>query len=116
MRFNILDGTPKEGTPLCESCTYNGMAKGTNGERASTCRDGLFSNGVFGNVAPVTFNVYSCTSYREKNTPSLERMQEIAWNISACPRGTVGFAEGADKHDPNELIMVIEPPKKRVYK
>lgn len=121
MPFKIQNGTPKSGKSLCYSCKHARTVRGQNCEEVTTCNAGIFGGNLAGGgnrnhywtelyPGQVPFKVEQCSSYADMNTPSLEDMKQIAWEVTARKRGSAGFGDGVT--NPDELETVITPPQK----
>jgi hypothetical protein len=120
MAFKIMNGTPQSGKSLCESCANCRTVKGQNCEEVRTCSRLMFgftlawipgddfSNPINGRIP---YKVSECSCYQDVNRASLEDMRKIAWDVEPRKRGAAGF--GAGTTNPDELEMVITPPKKQ---
>lgn len=119
MSFKILNGTPKSGKSLCDSCSYCGTVKGQNLEEIKTCAMMMFgfssmmtvTSGITIPPGVITMKVAECSRYQDMNRASLEDMKKIAWDVEPRKRGSVGFGQGAT--NPDELEMVITPPNNK---
>lgn len=107
-KLNIVGGTPQGNKPLCHTCQEAVRIKGMNGEDVIRCR--VFSNGS-GYYGTVTFPVYECGEYLEKNRMHLYEMEKIAYTIEARRKGPPGFQASAT--DPGEMEITIKPPVKK---
>lgn len=107
--FKMIGQTAKSGPSLCLSCKYGKVVRGQNCEEIIFCS----SYEVFGGdrTMPVPFRVADCGGYASANTPDLDEMKSIAWEVTARKRGSVGFEGGIT--DPNEMVTEITPPKKK---
>lgn len=84
MRIKIHGGTPINGEPLCHTCRYATVIRGT---RAS---DEIIECRMV--ERRLTFAVTFCTQYVSRQHPSLHEMEDIAWILkSDAKRKTVGF-------------------------
>lgn len=111
LSFKITGATARTGPSLCLSCSNGKVVRGQNCEELVFCS----SYEVFGNTSGgpsiVPFRVAECGGYTPANTPSLDDMKRIAWDVSARKRGSVGFEGGT--RNPDEMITEITPPKRR---
>ena len=87
MRIKIHGGTAHEGqAPLCHTCRHARVVRGTR------LRDEIIECGVLASNNRVTFPVTFCTSYVDRQHPSLREMEEIAWVLRTdARRNQVGF-------------------------
>ena len=110
MQLKIMNGTPKSGKSLCKSCKNAMIIRGQNMEERILCNLSGFSM-IWGFGSPVVeFAVAECSKYQEVNSPSLAEMKQIAWEVTARKRGSVGFGDGVT--NPDELETVITPPRR----
>jgi hypothetical protein len=91
----VADGTPREGTALCKSCTYAVFLKGFNFQEHIHC-------GYAGKA--VLFRVMQCSQYRNAAAPELTEMKKIAWVIESRNRGPWGFK------GEKQTEIVVRPP------
>jgi hypothetical protein len=84
VRINVKDGTPNGNQkPLCHTCTYGTLRKGYRNEVEILC-----------NALPdPKFPIYDCGSYRQKGSPSLREMEQMAHILVVDRRiqGGMGF-------------------------
>jgi hypothetical protein len=88
MNIKIRGGTAYEGdAPLCHTCRYAHIVRGAR------LRDEIIECGMLAlDNNRVTFPVTFCTSYVDRQHPSLREMEEIAWVLRTdAQRRKVGF-------------------------
>lgn len=84
MTFTIKGDKTATGRPLCETCDRAAIMRGMRLGEAVTYCDKTGER--------LTFRVYDCTAYRQRGTPPLWRMENMAWNLLADKKGrTIGF-------------------------
>jgi hypothetical protein len=87
MRLKIQGGTAEHGgPPLCHTCRYATLIKGTR------LRDEIVECGRLSERGRIRFAVTSCSGYSDKRQTSLRDMEEIAWVLrSDARRKQIGF-------------------------
>lgn len=92
----VIDGTPKSGPNLCESCAQALTVKGFTGQvrHIHCCWAGK----------SVHFPVYSCSRYVHGSRTDLAEMKKIAWVVESRNRGTWGF--GGER----KTEIIVRPP------
>lgn len=96
MADKVLGGTPKGGEcSLCKTCHLAMYRVGLNLQEVVRC--GWDSK-------LISFPIVQCSQYQDKRLPTLQRMMEIAWEVTSRPRGAVGFGEAM-------LEIKITPPQ-----
>jgi hypothetical protein len=87
MRVRVEGGTVDHGQPpLCSSCRSSVIIKGPRQ------RDEIVVCAVRYPSRQIRFPVTSCSEYLHRAHPSLDQMEEIAWELRSNPnRRTVGF-------------------------
>jgi hypothetical protein len=90
MHIKILGGTADNGRPsLCYTCRRATVVKGAR------LRDEIVQCSVLEN--PIAFPVTSCTTYVNRQHPSLYEMEDIAWVLRTdAKRGKIGFVQSKD--------------------
>ncbi len=73
LTLKIRDATPVSGTSLCYSCTWGHIVKGYR-----DCDEIVYCMRPYPDVR-IPFPVRECSSYANKNTPSMDDMQKSAW-------------------------------------
>ena len=101
VQFKIQNPTMVEGQSLCRTCRYVHMQKGFR-----STEEAIYCGWRWGPLRPVPFNVSTCTDYADRNHPSRDDMEEIAWVLTKPSKGgVVGFrspqqrAEDEDNED-----------------
>ena len=95
MSDKVRNGTPYGCSSICNTCRNAQVVRGINLQEFIYC-------GSLGRA--VRFPVERCTMYDDSRGPSLQRMREIAWEVTSRSRGPVGFSGGSG------LEIVIQPP------
>lgn len=95
ININVEGGTAKLGENLCKSCRHAVWIELVTGADFIRCQwiDKRMSAAVV-----------RCNSYQNKNTPDVHSMKEIAWTVSADPKGTMGFRPP----DPNKKRDILD--------
>lgn len=95
ININVEGGTARLGENLCKTCRWSVIAEMVNGKTHAQCTQ-------FDNIS-LTAAVVRCNSYQNKNTADLYSMKEIAWTITADPKGKMGFAPPNPNKKPDPL-------------
>lgn len=88
MRLNNVTRGALHNAPhgLCGTCDLSHVRRSDDGSILVLCQS------VEHEFSVVRRPVTECSGYRDKNTPSLHEMRDIAWNLRLDKkRGTVGF-------------------------
>ena len=104
MRIKIRGGTADHGqAPLCHTCRHAHIIRGPRlRDEIVECAALAFENNR------ITFPVTFCTSYLDRQHPSLREMEEIAWVLRTdAQRRHVGFVH-AQKLSPKERFVLDE--------
>jgi hypothetical protein len=104
MSFNVKNGTPMHGPSLCETCDRAHIFRGyRENELIVVC------GATYDPQRTVPFPVRECSSYAEKNVPTLYEMQKIAWRLAERgPKRAAGFVSlgEAKEGEPSfELVL-----------
>lgn len=95
----VFGGTPRGFQSLCKTCRNAQRMTGLNLQEVVFCQ-------ALARSPAITFPVETCSLYDDRRLPSLQRMQEIAWEVQSRNRGAVGFAGGRD------MTIQIVPPSR----
>ena len=101
MRIKIRGGTANHSEPsLCVTCRFATIVKGR------TLRDEIVECSRLSDHTRITFPVTFCTSYVDKQLPSIREMEDIAWVLRSDPRrNQIGFVE-ARKLKPQDRYVL----------
>jgi hypothetical protein len=84
----VKGGTPIGSASLCKTCTSAHIMVGyRESEMITMCND------VHPNIV-VSFRIYECSSYYDKNRPSWKQMEDLAITVTPAPLKPVGFKVG----------------------
>lgn len=90
-RIKVQGGTVK-GEPLCKTCANGQIMEDHTGEIITWCHDHHYAPML------ITKPVMRCTSFHERNRPSLAVYKEVAWFITTDKKtGKIGFITPADR-------------------
>jgi hypothetical protein len=103
MEIYVENGTPVGGASLCETCSRGFIARGYRETELMVVCMALYPE------RRMKFPVRACTSYIEKNRPTIREMEEIALVLDrvALKRdaGFVRVSEGETSTEKIELIL-----------
>jgi hypothetical protein len=108
MGVYVKNGTPLSGPSLCETCVNAHVARGyRESEETVICRFTYPDHFV-------RFRVRQCSGYTETKHQSLDRMEKIAWTVSAVgTKRRTGFVRpGSAEEDGEEIELIIQAPDK----
>lgn len=102
MSVYVRNGTPLDGSALCETCTYGFIRLGYRvGEEQVICRWTEPNNRV-------EFRVRECSGYYDKTRPGMYEMNQIARIINVdYSKEMAGFSAGSDAAIDKELVELI---------
>jgi hypothetical protein len=99
MRVKIHGGTAKGDEDLCVTCRHAMIRKGQQGSSFVHC--GYFDR---------TWNdpTSECNSYLDKRTPHYQELIDIAWKITADPKGKIGFQAPSKEEKQSRVIHILD--------
>jgi hypothetical protein len=89
----VYGGTPQGNESRCDTCLYVRLIKGyAESERIVIC-DRYFE------PIRITFKVYECSDYANRNLPDVDEMEKIAWELrpNERPGRKAGFISPQEK-------------------
>ncbi len=92
MQVWIKNGSSMAGESLCRTCRHAHIQTGyRQSEELVHC------NFAWDSLRRVPFNVRDCTDYAERNTPTLDKMWEIALYLDGNTHRSAGFRARTDE-------------------
>lgn len=95
----VYGGTPRGNESRCDTCLYVRLIRGyADSQRIVICDRYL-------EPIRISFKVYECSDYVNRNLPDVEELEKIAWELrpSARPGRKAGFASPQERNSGTEI-------------